>query len=214
MPKVRELLKRHTTRPIGARVTLTKNNLDVKRIYHHLRDDIGFSEVGFAPVTTSWGRDWTIGDDGFDKMMSGFSELAEEFLEAALDNRHHGFSNVKDTIEEIHKGISKAYPVAPGSGCSAWLPAATSRSATVSAGSDEHKLGTVEAGIDRSQQLHFLETHHVDDKTDCQKCWARPLCAGGCYHEAHTRYGTTRGPNLHYWRLDPRLDRHLFARLW
>jgi uncharacterized protein len=24
------------------------------------------------------------------------------------------------------------------------------------------------------------------------------LCAGGCYHEAHVRYGTTRRPNLHY----------------
>ena len=27
---------------------------------------------------------------------------------------------------------------------------------------------------------------------------ARPLCAGGCYHEAHTRYGSTEQPNLHY----------------
>ena len=23
------------------------------------------------------------------------------------------------------------------------------------------------------------------------RCWARPLCAGGCYHEANTRYGET-----------------------
>ena len=27
------------------------------------------------------------------------------------------------------------------------------------------------------------------NKTDCSTCWARPLCSGGCYHEAHTRYG-------------------------
>jgi uncharacterized protein len=24
------------------------------------------------------------------------------------------------------------------------------------------------------------------------------LCSGGCYHEAHTRYGETIRPNLHY----------------
>ncbi|MBK6305372.1 MAG: quinohemoprotein amine dehydrogenase subunit gamma [Gemmatimonadetes bacterium] len=24
------------------------------------------------------------------------------------------------------------------------------------------------------------------------------MCAGGCYHEAHTRYGSTEQPNLHY----------------
>ena len=35
--------------------------------------------------------------------------------------------------------------------------------------------------------------HHIANKTDCSTCWARPLCAGGCYHEAHTRYGSSGG---------------------
>jgi uncharacterized protein len=66
------------------------------------------------------------------------------------------------------------------------------------AGSDEHNIGSVQAGVDRTKQSRFLETHHIAHKTDCHSCWARPLCAGGCYHEAHTRYGTTTKPNLHY----------------
>jgi len=53
-------------------------------------------------------------------------------------------------------------------------------------------------GVDRSNQEEFLAKHHIDLKTDCSRCWARPLCAGGCYHEAHTRYGSTERPNLHY----------------
>lgn len=40
--------------------------------------------------------------------------------------------------------------------------------------------------------------HHVANRTDCSTCWARPLCAGGCYHEAHVRYGDTGKANLHY----------------
>ena len=66
------------------------------------------------------------------------------------------------------------------------------------AGSDAHKLGTVRDGIDREAQQAFLEKHHLANKTDCSTCWARPLCSGGCYHEAHTRYGDTTQPNLHY----------------
>jgi len=53
-------------------------------------------------------------------------------------------------------------------------------------------------GIDRNAQHAFLEKHHIANKTDCRACWARPLCSGGCYHEAHTRYGETSRPNLHY----------------
>ena len=198
VPKVRELLKRHTSRPIGARVTLTKQTLDVGRIFQHLTEEIGFWEVGFAQVTTAPGRGYAIEDEGFDQMLGQFRELAWDFLEASVDNRHHGFSNVKDTIEEIHKGFSKAYPCGAGLGLMGVSTAGDVALCHRFAGSEEHTLGTVSDGIDRERQIDFFDKHHISNKTDCHTCWARPLCAGGCYHEAHTRYGTTTGPNLHY----------------
>jgi uncharacterized protein len=198
MPKIKELLRRHRAKPIGARVTLTSQTLDVQRIFKHLTEEIGFREVGFAPVTTSPNQQYAIEDGGFDKMLGQFRGLAHEFLEYAVENRHHGFANVKDTLEEIHKGASKAYPCGAGLGL---MGVATDGQVALChrfAGSDDHSLGTVGEGIDRERQSDFLDRHHVENKTDCRTCWARPLCAGGCYHEAHTRYGTTEGPNLHY----------------
>jgi uncharacterized protein len=197
-PRIKELLRRHRSRPIGARVTLTSETIDVTRIYRHLTEEFGFWEVGFAPVTTSPGHGYAISDGGFDRVLGQFRELAYEFQECVAVNRHHGFSNIKDTLEEIHKGVSKAYPCGAGLGL---MGVSTDGDVAVChrfAGSDAHKLGTVKDGIDRSAQKEFLERHHIDDKTDCHTCWARPLCAGGCYHEAHVRYGTTRRPNLHY----------------
>ena len=197
-PKIRQLLQRHRSRPIGARVTLTAGTMDVTRIYRHLTEEIGFREVGFAPVTTSPNRRHAIADDGYDRMLAQFRELAYEFLEASVAGRHHGFSNVKETLEELHKGVSKAFPCGAGLGL---LGVATDGDVALChrfAGSDAHKLGSVGGGIDRDAQRTFLERHHIDYKTDCSRCWARPLCAGGCYHEAHTRYGETARPNLHY----------------
>src|SRR5262249_45603595 len=108
-PKIKELVKVHRSRPIGARVTLTAQVVDVKKIFRHLTDEMGFDEVGFAPVTTSPVRLYAIGNNGLDKVLAQFTELAEEYLEYALDNRHHGFSNVNDTLQELHQGVSKAY---------------------------------------------------------------------------------------------------------
>ena len=198
LPRVRELLRRHTSRPIGARVTLTSQVSDVVSIYRHLTEEIGFQEVGFAPVTTSPGRDYALDGSGFDQMVDQFTALADEFLEAALAGKHHGFSNVSETLEEIHKGASKAYPCGAGLGL---VGVATGGDVALChrfAGSDEHKLGTVTEGLDRDAQNAFLERHHLANKTDCHTCWARPLCSGGCYHEAHTRYGTSAHANLHY----------------
>jgi uncharacterized protein len=197
-PKIKELLRRHRSRPIGARVTLTSDVLDITRIYRHLTEEMGFWEVGFAPVTTSPQQQYAIGEQGFDRMLAQFRTLAREFLDHVVANRHHGFSNIKDTLEEIHKGVSKAYPCGAGLGL---LGVSTDGDVALChrfAGSDTHKFGTVRDGIDRGTQRAFLERHHIDDKTDCQQCWARPLCSGGCYHEAHVRYGATTRPNLHY----------------
>ena len=198
LPRVRELLRCHTSRPVGARVTLTSQVSDVVGIYRHLTEEIGFREVGFAPVTTSPGRAWALDGPGFDGMVAQFTALADDFLEAALAGRHHGFSNVSETLEEIHKGASKAYPCGAGLGL---VGVATGGDVALChrfAGSDEHKLGTVDDGIDRNAQNAFLERHHLANKTDCHTCWARPLCSGGCYHEAHTRHGASNRPNLHY----------------
>jgi len=198
LPNIKQLLARHRRRPVGARVTLTGQNLDVVSIYKHLFEEIGFWEVGFAPVTTSWQREYSIQDDGFQTLLSGFQTLAADFLSSALAGRRHGFSNVRDTLEELHKGMSKAYPCGAGMGL---MGVATDGDVALChrfAGSDSHKLGTVSGGIDHSRQDDFLVRHHIANKTDCSTCWARPLCAGGCYHEAHTRYGSTVEPNLHY----------------
>jgi uncharacterized protein len=198
LPKIKALLARHRTRPIGARVTLTRDTIDVQRIYRHLADDVGFWEVGFAPATAAESRAHTITDTGFDRLLSQFRALAADYLQAALDGRHHGFSNVRETLQEIHQGHAKAYPCGAGLGL---MGVSTSGEVGLChrfAGSDEHRLGDVRAGVSWDDQRAFLERHHINDKPVCQTCWARPICAGGCYHEAHTRYGTTAVANLHY----------------
>ena len=197
-PKIKELLKRHKTRPIGARVTLTQKNMDVLSIFQHLTKDMGFWEVGLAPVTTQDQRDYAITSEGKDKMLEQFEILAQEWLECALKDEHHGFSNVKDTLEEIHKGVSKAYGCGAGLGL---MGVATDGDVSLChrfAGSPEHTIGSISEGIDREKQEEFLVDHHIASKTDCHTCWARPICSGGCYHEAHVQYGTSSHANLHY----------------
>ena len=198
LPKIRELLRVHRSRPIGARVTLTQRNLDVLGIFRHLTEEIGFHEVGLAPVTAQSGRDYAITPEGKDGMLQQFETLAGEWLEHALRDEHHGFTNVRDTLEEIHKGVSKAYGCGAGLGL---VGVATDGEVALChrfAGSPEHALGSVTDGVDRERQERFLVDHHIASKTSCHSCWARPICSGGCYHEAHVRYGDSAHANLHY----------------
>ncbi len=198
VPKVRELLKRHHSRPIAARVTMTTHAMDVMQIYKHLKHDLGFHEVGFAPVTSSPERLYSIGERGLDSVLEQFSALAQEYLEFALKDQHHGFSNVSDTLAEIHQGISKSHPCGAGLGLLGVGPSGDIAPCHRFVDSDTHKLGHVKTGLDHDKRKAFLDRGHIASKTECHTCWARPLCAGGCHHEAYVRYGDTGHPNLHY----------------
>lgn len=198
VPKVKELLKRHNTRPIAARVTLTSGVTDVKKIFHHLKHELGFHEVGFAPVTTSPNRLYAINEKGLDDVLAQFEQLAYEYRDYALRGEHHGFSNVSDTLSELHQGISKSHPCGAGLGLLGVGPSGDISPCHRFVDSDEHKLGHVSGGIDTAKQQEFLTHGHIHAKYDCQSCWARPVCAGGCYHEAFVRYGDTGHANLHY----------------
>lgn len=198
VPKIRELLAKHHTRPIAARVTLTTPDVDVLGVYKHLRHDLGFHEVGFAPVTTSPDRLYSIGERGMGNVLEQFRALSQEYLAFALRNQHHGFSNVSDTLSELHQGISKSHPCGAGLGLMGVGPSGDIAPCHRFVDSDQHKLGHISTGIDRAAKDDFLTRGNIGSKYDCQTCWARPLCAGGCHHEAFVRYGDTGHANLHY----------------
>ncbi len=197
-PKVRALIANHKTRPITARVTLTAGVTDVIRIYRHLKQDLGFHEVGFAPVTTSPDRLYAINDRGMDGVLDQFHALADEYLEFALRGEMHGFSNVSDTLSELYQGVNKSHPCGAGLGLVGIGPSGDIAPCHRFVDSDQHALGHVSTGIDREKQSDFLRRGNIGAKYDCHTCWARPLCAGGCHHEAFVRYGDTGHPNLHY----------------
>jgi len=197
-PKIQELVARHKTRPIAARVTLTSGANDVLKIYKHLKHELNFHEVAFAPVTTSPDRLYSIGEPGMDNVLAQFTELAKEYLECALRGEHHGFSNVSDTLAELHQGVNKSLPCGAGLGMVGVGPSGDIAPCHRFVDSDEHVIGNIATGIDHEKRSEFLKKGSIDGKYDCHSCFARPLCAGGCHHEAFVRYGDSGHANLHY----------------
>jgi uncharacterized protein len=197
-PRVKMLLERHKTRPIAARVTLTAQVTNVLEIFRHLRNDLGFQEVGFAPVTTSTKQLYAITNNNMDRILDQFRVLAEEYRQCALRGEAHGFSNVSDTLAELHMGISKSHPCGAGLGLLGVGPSGDIAPCHRFVDSDTQKLGNIRTGIDQEAREAFLQRGHINAKYDCHSCWARPVCAGGCHHEALVRYGDTGHPNLHY----------------
>jgi uncharacterized protein len=199
-PRIRSLIatnRRERGRPIGARVTLTHEAASVLDTYRFLTNELGFDEVGFAPVTAAPGRGYELSEGAYDRMLREFGTLTEDFVQAAIEERPHGFANLNDLLRELHQGVQKAHPCGAGLGL---LGVSTEGELGLChrfVESKSHAVGTVQQGVDEGVRTAFLERAHIDNKTDCRTCFAKPLCAGGCYHEAHVRHGDAHKPNLH-----------------
>jgi hypothetical protein len=77
-------------------------------------------------VTRAPNRLHSIGTNSMDSMLGQFKELAREYLPAAPEGRHHAFSNVSDTISELHQGVTNPTPAGRGWGWWEWVLRVTS----------------------------------------------------------------------------------------
>ncbi len=199
VPKIKMLLGRHKTNSIGARVTLSSGVLSVRRIYEHLTQEVGFRAVGFSPATANPDRLYNIGPSKMSSVLGGFEDLAWEYRDFAVAGRQHGFTNANDSLKELHSGISKAYACGAGLGLLGVGTAGDISLCHRFVDSPVGKMGHVkDEGVDHLARQDFLQTHNLSSRTDCNTCWARPVCGGGCYHEAFVHYGDTAASNLHY----------------
>jgi uncharacterized protein len=196
-PKIKMLLARHKTNSIGARVTLSSGVHHVRRIYDHLTKELGFQGVGFSPATANPDRLYHIGGERMDNVLEQFSELAWEYRDYALKGGQHYFTNVSDTIKELHSGVSKAYTCGAGLGMLAVGTSGDIGACHRFVDAPVAQMGNVvNSGVDHSARRDFLEQHHIGARPDCHTCWVRPVCAGGCYHESFINHGQTAASNL------------------
>ena len=199
--KVGLLLARYRSRPVGARVTLTRGVTDLVAIWDHLFNDLGFAEVGFAPVTAGDIDRFNLSDEDLLAVFDGMKELGGRYVEAALENRNTGFSNLHQLLTDLHEGSKKALPCGAG-----YSMVAVDKEGDVNlchrfTGSSMPTFGSVDQGLDVAGLTGFLSQRLDRRDTGCASCNIRNLCSGGCYHESYQRYNDPAHPVYHYCEL-------------
>ncbi len=196
--KAAMLIGRYRSKPIGSRVPLAAGTVEIEAIHAYLRGELGFHEVGYAPVTAAADAAHALSAEQLDEVHAAFERLGEDYLEAALRGASNGFSNMHQLISDLHEGRRKALPCGAGVGL-----LAVDRSGGLNlchrfTGSELPTFGDVYDGIDTERLGEFLHRASDRDGTDCAKCRIRNLCAGGCYHEAYSRFGDPLHRTYHY----------------
>ena len=199
--KTRMLIERYRSRPVGARVTLTAGVTDVLGIHEHLRDEIGFFEVGFSPATSGDLTAFNLNEVELAEVFRDMKALGRRYVEAALEDRNIGFANMHQLMTDLAEGTKKAVPCGAGIGMLAVDKDGALNLCHRFTGSKLPTFGNVETGIDEESLGHFIEQAQDKSARACGTCRIRNLCAGGCYHESYARYEDPHSPVWHYCEL-------------
>ena len=170
---------------IAARATVTQASLDLAASFDALCA-VGFEEVGFAPLRAAPGSAGAIGDDTWPDYLEAMTALAQLELERARRGQPIRLTNLAVALKEIGRGAASPYPCGAGAAYFSVGADGGWYACHRAIGRDEYRLGD-NGGLDEARRQDFLLAQHVDAQTDCDQCWARSLCSGGCHQEKSTR---------------------------
>jgi uncharacterized protein len=186
MRNVRPLLARPRRIAVMARVTVTPSNLALRQTLDAFLVE-GFDSVGFSPMLSAPGGDGQLQNGDFETLLGQMIACGREFERRLVASQRYPFANLVDALSEIHRGTHRPYPCGAGAGYLGVSATGDLAACHRFVGDAEAAMGSLAAGVDRSQQADWLRRRHVDRQQPCAGCWARYLCGGGCHHEVIRR---------------------------
>ena len=196
--KSRLLLQRYRSRPVGARVTLTAGVTDVIGIWDHLKNELGFHEVGFSPVTSGPIAPHNLDGDELQAVFASMKKLGEIYIEQAIQGNNCGYSNMHQLMTDMWEGRSKTLPCGAGVGMLAVDHKGGLNLCHRFTGSEMPQFGNVSDGIKKTELADFIVERADRSEKACNTCRIRNLCAGGCYHESYAHFSDPMKPTYHY----------------
>lgn len=208
-------LRARLPRPPAARVTLTPEQWPrIPEVFAHVLG-LGVLEVGIAPASPVT-PDLLPTPAQEAALIEGFRELSAQFEREAAARRVLPFSNLLDLLARLHVG--RVRPAACGAGLGYLAMDAAGRYFLCHrfAGEARFQAGDLDSGIDHNALRACLAARAAPRRAACARCWARSLCAGGCYYENHLReerLGLQPGGHCDFIRAWLETGMHAYARL-
>jgi len=183
LTRVAPLLSNPGRAKVAARVTLTRNNLDVSACLEELAS-AGFAEIGFSPLRT--GPDPSLclsGDDWYALLAAMKKAAAEEWTRVSGNRKPLRFSNFATALKQLYRGACEALPCRAAAGYVSLSAEGRYYSCHRTVGNETCGVGDLDSGPSTEARRRFVAERQVDGQEPCRSCWARYLCGGGCHAE-------------------------------
>ncbi len=192
VPRYQKLVAGRGDQEYYLRGTYTKKHPDFADDVMHIADGLGFRNVSVEPATGKPGDPWAITEDELEAAKEEYDKLAEALVDRPEINFFHFFVDLEQgpCVIKRMRGC--------GAGCEyvAITPEGDIYPCHQFVGNEDFKMGNV---YDGSFDIELTDTFaglNIYTKPDCQKCWAKFYCSGGCAAGGYQANGDLTKPSF------------------
>ena len=192
VPKFKKLVDSRNGEGYYVRGTFTHNNVDFTEDLFHMAD-LGFTELSMEPVVCDPADPYALTEEDLPKLFEQYEILAKEMLRREKEGKPITFYHYMIDLAHgpcIYKRISGC-----GSGTEylAVTPWGELFPCHQFVGDPKYSMGDIWEGVINHEMREKFRKCNVYSRPQCDDCWAKLYCSGGCAANAYHATGSVNG---------------------
>ena len=200
VPHFKNFVEKRGNKEYYMRGTFTRNNLDFTNDIFHMAD-LGFKELSMEPVVSKPDTDYALREEDLDTLFEQYEILAKEMIKRKREGNPFTFYHYMIDLSGgpcIYKRITGC-----GSGTEylAVTPNGDFYPCHQFVGDKKFLMGNVWDGVTNTELRDEFKLCNVYSRKECENCWAKLYCSGGCAANSYHTQGSINGVYEYGWKL-------------
>jgi len=192
VPKYVKLANQRNQMDYYVRGTFTAYNKDFSKDVLHLAD-LGFKQISAEPVVCENKEDYALHEEDLPQLFEEYDKLAREMVKRHKEGNGFNFFHFMLDLSGGPCVAKRLVGCGSGTEYLAVTPWGDIYPCHQFVGQEEFIMGTVFEGITHPEITERFKVCNVYAKPNCQNCFAKYYCSGGCAANAYNFTGDLNG---------------------
>lgn len=192
VPKFQEFVRRRGDQNYYIRGTYTRHNLDFLKDVLHMAD-LGFTQLSMEPIVTGPCDPEALRQEDLSVLYEQYEQLAIEMIKRKRAGKGFDFYHYLIDLENGPCLYKRLGGCGSGSEYLAVTPSGELYPCHQFVGDVAFLMGNVWDGVTKPDLRDEFKSCGLISRPDCEDCWAKLYCAGGCAANAYHAIGDIRG---------------------
>lgn len=192
VPKFQKFVEKREGKDYYIRGTYTRFNKDFAADILHMAD-LGFKEISIEPVVAEPSAPYALKEEDLPELLTQYEVLAKEMIRRERNGEGFTFYHYMIDLDGGPCVVKRVSGCGVGTEYMAVTPEGDFYPCHQFVGNPDFLLGNVNDGVTNAEVCDQFKNCNIYSHEECDNCFARMYCSGGCAANAYNSTGSVTG---------------------